>query len=143
MDSPSIHKNGCLDLILSHMKELALVLGGVGIGIAFVQVSFKLTNLQIPLRVIFSLRSGFCLWPKLFRFKVKNAAIASTVICVPNSATFLNNLVKTGIQAKMFLQTFWTFLFDKITVQLFPLPGLTKILSWLVTNNTPTITKYL
>ncbi|CAH2086803.1 unnamed protein product [Euphydryas editha] len=37
-DSPSIHKNGCLDLILSHMKELALVLGGVGIGIAFVQL---------------------------------------------------------------------------------------------------------
>lgn len=38
LDSPSIHKNGCLDLILSHMKELALVLGRVGIGIAFVQL---------------------------------------------------------------------------------------------------------
>ncbi|XP_050345195.1 CD63 antigen-like [Nymphalis io] len=37
-DSPSIHKKGCLDLILNYMKELALVLGGVGLGIAFVQL---------------------------------------------------------------------------------------------------------
>ncbi|CAH2217334.1 jg5644 [Pararge aegeria aegeria] len=36
--SPTLHKKGCLDEILTHLKPLSLLLGGVGVGIAFVQL---------------------------------------------------------------------------------------------------------
>ncbi|XP_045491544.1 CD63 antigen-like [Colias croceus] len=36
--SPDFHNAGCLDNILIHLKEVALVLGSVGMGIAFVQL---------------------------------------------------------------------------------------------------------
>ncbi|XP_050665373.1 CD63 antigen-like [Leptidea sinapis] len=37
-DSLNFHKNGCLSQILVHLKDIALVLGGVGLGIAFIQL---------------------------------------------------------------------------------------------------------
>lgn len=38
VNSPSLHTQGCLPLILARLKDVALVLGGVGLGIAFVQL---------------------------------------------------------------------------------------------------------
>ncbi|CAF4844293.1 CD63 antigen-like [Pieris napi] len=37
-DSPNFHTQGCLNNILVHLKDIAMVLGGVGLGIAFVQL---------------------------------------------------------------------------------------------------------
>lgn len=39
-DSPNFHTQGCLNNILVHLKDIAMLLGGVGLGIAFIQVSF-------------------------------------------------------------------------------------------------------
>lgn len=38
VDSPTLHKQGCLTELVEFFKDKALVLGGVGLGIAFVQV---------------------------------------------------------------------------------------------------------
>ncbi|XP_023941805.1 CD63 antigen [Bicyclus anynana] len=38
VSSPTLHQKGCLDEILVHLKPLTLLLGGVGVGIAFVQL---------------------------------------------------------------------------------------------------------
>ncbi|KAG6442152.1 hypothetical protein O3G_MSEX002187 [Manduca sexta] len=36
--SPGFHSEGCLDKLVTHFKDIAMVLGGVGLGIALVQL---------------------------------------------------------------------------------------------------------
>ncbi|XP_026757735.1 CD63 antigen [Galleria mellonella] len=38
INSPTLHNKGCLAEVVSHLQEIAAVLGGVGIGIAIVQL---------------------------------------------------------------------------------------------------------
>lgn len=37
-DSPGFHTKGCLNELVTHLKDIAVVLGGVGLGIALVQL---------------------------------------------------------------------------------------------------------
>lgn len=43
-DSEFLHKSGCITKLVSHMQDIAYVLGGVGLGIAFVQVCIQQIN---------------------------------------------------------------------------------------------------
>lgn len=50
--SEHFHKDGCLNKLVAYFKDIAMVLGGVGIGVAIVQVIVCCLNVEIKINEI-------------------------------------------------------------------------------------------